>query len=140
MPPPRTCTEEGKKGPRKARFLPIDLPTGLNENLAREILELQTLGVDGGYSQEDVTSFARVLTGWRIRWRPFFKRWRDADDLFRWDSDAHEPGPHSVLGERYPQEGLEQGEAVLHDLVRDPSTARFVAMAPIARAPPFSWM
>jgi uncharacterized protein (DUF1800 family) len=120
-------SKEGKKGPRKARFLPIDLPYGLNENLAREILELQTLGVDGGYTQADVTSFARVLTGWRIRWRPFFKRWHGADDLFRYDEDAHEPGAHVVLGKRYAEPGSKQGEAVLHDLVRHPSTSRFIA-------------
>jgi uncharacterized protein (DUF1800 family) len=68
-----------------------------------------------------------VLTGWRIRWRPFFKRWHGAEDLFRYDADAHEPGTHVVLGKPYDQKGVLQGEAVLHDLVRHPSTARFIA-------------
>ena len=113
--------------PRKRRLLPIDPPTGLNENLAREILELHTLGVDGGYSQADVTRFAKVLSGWRIRVRPFFKRFHDGDDLMRFDDDSHEPGPQTVLGRVYAQSGMDQGEAVLRDLARHPSTARFVA-------------
>ncbi len=121
------ASREGRKGPRKGFILPIDRPTGLNENLAREILELHTLGVDGGYTQADVTSLARVLTGWRIRWRPFFKRWHDADDLFRFDDQAHEPGPQTVLGTVYRQQGVAQGEAVLRDLVRHPATADFLA-------------
>ncbi len=80
--------------PRKRLFqLPIDPPTGLNENLAREVLELHTLGVHGGYTQADVTRFAKVLSGWRIRVRPFFRGFYDAEDLMRFDADSHEPGP-----------------------------------------------
>ena len=118
---------ERARNPRKPRLLPIDPPTGLNENLAREILELHTLGVDGGYSQADVTRFAKVLSGWRIKVRPFFRRFYDGDDLMRFDEDSHEPGPQTVLGRVYPQEGVDQGEAVLRDLVRHPSTAHFLA-------------
>ncbi len=113
--------------PPKRRLLPIDPPTGLNENLAREILELHTLGVDGGYTQADVTRFAKVLSGWRIRVRPFFRRFHDGAALMRFDAKAHEPGPQTVLGRVYAQEGMDQGEAVLHDLARHPSTAHFVA-------------
>ncbi len=116
------------RNPRKRLIeLPIDAPTGLNENLAREILELHTLGVDGGYTQADVTSFAKVLTGWRIRVRPFFRGLYDGADLVQFDEEAHEPGPQEVLGKVYAQQGMDQGEAVLHDLVRHPATARFVA-------------
>ena len=97
---------------------------GLNENLAREILELHTLGVDGGYTQADVTAFANVLTGW-IFSAP------DEDAIyggrFTFAPVRHEPGPQTVLGRIYSGEGMEQGGAVLDDLARHPSTARFIA-------------
>ncbi|MEL7449631.1 MAG: DUF1800 family protein [Pseudomonadota bacterium] len=96
---------------------------GLNENLAREILELHTLGVDGGYTQEDVTSLARVITGWSVGTKRF-----DADaGSFVYRDAAHEPGKHEVLGRRYAQTGVRQGEAVLQDLAMHPSTARHVS-------------
>lgn len=93
---------------------------GLNENLAREILELHTLGVDGGYTQADVTAFARILTGWMVSLVP-------GSDGFKFDRRRHEPGDHTVLGKVYPAGGVEQGEAVLADLVRNPATAHHVA-------------
>ena len=93
--------------------------TGLNENLAREILELHTLGVHGGYTQADVTAFAAVLTGWRVGPRQI-----DADLPF--DPAWHEPGRKTVLGKSYP-EGPEALRQVLHDLARHPSTAHFLA-------------
>jgi uncharacterized protein (DUF1800 family) len=103
---------------RRARRLQEDpRHTGLNENLARAILELHTLGVNGGYTQADVTAFAAVLTGWRIGAK---------DEAARFDSVWHEPGPKTVLGRRYP-EGPEALRQVLHDLAVHPSTARFVA-------------
>ncbi|WP_280150971.1 DUF1800 domain-containing protein [Piscinibacter sp. XHJ-5] len=103
---------------RRARRLQEDARlTGLNENLAREILELHTLGVDGGYSQPDVTAFAAVLTGWRVSAK---------DDGTRFDAAWHEPGPKTVLGKRYP-EGAQALHEVLHDLALHPSTARFIA-------------
>ena len=102
-------------------------PSGLNENLAREILELHTLGVHGGYAQSDVTSFAKVLTGWGVERAGFVRRKLFRTDGFSFDSAAHEPGAQTVLGTRYAQDGVEQGEAVLADLARHPSTARFVA-------------
>ncbi len=97
---------------------------GLNENLAREILELHTLGVDGGYAQEDVTSFARILTGWTMV--------APGDDgffggRFTFSPTRHEPGPQMLLGKRYEQTGVEQGVAALDDLARHPSTARHIA-------------
>jgi uncharacterized protein (DUF1800 family) len=91
--------------------------TGLNENLAREILELHTLGVDGGYTQADVTQFAAVLTGWRIG---------PQDDATRFDANWHEPGPKTVLGKRYA-DGPDALRSLLHDLARHPSTMRFVS-------------
>lgn len=97
---------------------------GLNENLAREILELHTVGVDGGYSQDDVTNLARILTGWTVGaldapmaepGRFFFARAR------------HEPGDWTVLGKRYRDRGQGTGEDVLRDLAQHPATARRVA-------------
>lgn len=93
--------------------------TGLNENLAREILELHTLGVNGGYTQGDVTAFARALTGWTVGGL--------VDTGFRFEQRRHEPGPQTVLGRIYAQDGIAQGEAILRDLATHPATARHVA-------------
>ncbi len=100
---------------------------GLNENLAREILELHTLGVDGGYSQQDVTTFAKVITGWSIGGGE--NRWfaQGTPGTFEFRESIHEPGSQSILGNRYGQNGISQGEAVLRDLATHPSTARFIA-------------
>ncbi|MGE6740920.1 DUF1800 domain-containing protein [Allorhizobium pseudoryzae] len=97
---------------------------GLNENLAREILELHTLGVDGGYSQADVTSFARIITGWTV-----FRRENrpGPQGEFFFNANAHEPGDHPVMGVTYADGGFEQGRAVLRDLARHPATARHLA-------------
>jgi len=101
---------------------------GINENLAREILELHTLGVDGGYSQDDVTTFARVITGWSIGGAADDGRFSaGVPGTFEFRSPIHEPGDHEVLGKRYAQDGVRQGEAVLRDLAVHPSTARFVS-------------
>ncbi len=103
-------------------------PQGLNENLAREVLELHTLGVDGGYSQADVTEFAHALTGWTINGLRQARRFSEprpggaAFVLF-----AHEPGNRSVLGRTYRDTGSRQAEAILSDLASHPFTARFVA-------------
>ncbi len=95
---------------------------GLNENLAREILELHTLGVDGGYTQDDVRSFAEMLTGWSIA------RLRDRDPgRFRFHPAAHEPGDKVLLGVRYRESGEAEADAALDALARHPSTARHVA-------------
>ncbi|MDR6626056.1 uncharacterized protein (DUF1800 family) [Caulobacter segnis] len=94
---------------------------GLNENLAREILELHTVGVDAGYGQADVTEFARALTGFSIG--------RDTEDRagqFVFREAAHEPGARTVMGRHYGQQGLRQGMAVLSDLAAHPRTARHV--------------
>jgi uncharacterized protein (DUF1800 family) len=99
---------------------------GINENLAREILELHTLGVNGGYSQADVTSFAQIITGWSIGGG----RGRLAGGepgRFYFRENLHEPGAKTVLGKTYYEQGQRQGEAVLDDLARNPATAHFIA-------------
>ena len=96
---------------------------GLNENLAREILELHTVGINGGYSQADVTEFARAMTGLSIGGL------RESPDMagapvFR--AAAHEPGDRTVMGVRYRAGGKEQAGAILTDLAAKPQTAKFV--------------
>ncbi|WP_024506201.1 DUF1800 family protein [Bradyrhizobium sp. ARR65] len=97
---------------------------GLNENLAREIMELHTLGVGGGYTQEDVTSLARIITGWSFVGRQGIL---GTPGSFVFNANAHEPGPQRLLGKTYPAGGVEQGEAALADIARHPSTAKFIA-------------
>jgi uncharacterized protein (DUF1800 family) len=99
---------------------------GINENLAREILELHTLGVNGGYSQSDVTSFAQIITGWSIGGG----KGRLAGGVpgrFYYRDNLHEPGPKMFMGKTYAEGGQRQGEAVLADLARRPETANFIA-------------
>jgi uncharacterized protein (DUF1800 family) len=97
---------------------------GLNENLAREIMELHTLGVGGGYTQDDVTSLARVITGWTFAGR---QGQLGLPGSFVFNANAHQPGPQTVMGKIYEANGVAQGEAVLADIARHPSTAKFVA-------------
>src|SRR6476660_5100926 len=102
----------------------INRNRGLNENLAREIMELHTLGVDGGYTQDDVTSLARVITGWTYAGR---LGQLGTPGTFVFNANAHQPGAQRVLGKIYDQSGVAQGEAVLADIARHPSTAKFIA-------------
>jgi uncharacterized protein (DUF1800 family) len=133
--------------PRSLR--PVKRQFGINENLAREILELHTLGVGGGYTQADVTIFAEVITGWSIsgeargiatRRSPAFNAANESiggergrmfssgePGRFVFRPDIHEPGAKVVLGKRYVDNEHGQGVAVLHDLAAHPSTARFIA-------------
>ena len=97
---------------------------GLNENLAREIMELHTVGVDGGYTQADVTSFARAITGWSIV-APLGSEGEPGTFFFR--PNMHEPGSQRVLGHDYPQAGLDQGQSVLTDLAKYPKTSQHIA-------------
>jgi uncharacterized protein (DUF1800 family) len=97
---------------------------GLNENLAREILELHTLGVRTVYTQDDVTRFANVITGWTVvplRQDPV----RGGE--FEFNPRMHQPGAQTVIGKSYPDGGLEQGRAVLAALARHPTTAKHAA-------------
>jgi uncharacterized protein (DUF1800 family) len=109
---------------------------GLNENLAREILELHTLGVNGGYTQADVTELARAITGWSIR-GPRDDRMGErfgvtsnasSETGFVFRDAAHEPGPRNILGKHYADGGIEQGRRVLADLALHPSTAHHLAL------------
>lgn len=101
---------------------------GLNENLAREILELHTVGVDGGYTQEDVTELARALTGWTIPNLARIARFaEEKPGGAAFVEVAHERGTRRVLGKTYPDTGADQAIAILDDLATHPATARFVA-------------
>lgn len=96
---------------------------GLNENLAREILELHTLGVRSGYTQADVTEFARALTGWTLPGDAA----TSGGATFRFVPALHEPGTRTVLGKTYSEDGEGQARAVIHDLVAAPATALHIA-------------
>jgi uncharacterized protein (DUF1800 family) len=97
---------------------------GLNENLAREILELHTLGVGSGYSQADVTSFAGMLTGWTMAGR---QGRLGEPGSFVFNANAHQPGKAVLLGKTYPDGGMGQAEAALNDIAGHPATARHIA-------------
>ncbi len=103
-------SQVGKKNKRK----------GLNENLAREILELHTLGVDGGYSQQDVQELAMAITGWSVSKSEKEKKG------FTFRTDTHQPGTRKILGREYKSQDVTQGETILRDLAKHPSTARYV--------------
>lgn len=113
---------------RLARIDP-DRRRGLNENLAREILELHTLGVNGGYVQDDVVELARALTGWSLAGLPGLptRGVTSAPGEFAFYPTLHEPGPRTVLGRRYEPLGESQARSILHDLAVAPATARHVA-------------
>jgi hypothetical protein len=96
------------------------LPQGLNENYARELMELHTLGVNGGYTQADVTQVAKVFTGWTID-QPY----RGAE--YRFEARRHEPGTKTVLGTSIPEGGEAEGLQVLHMLATSPKTAQFIS-------------
>jgi len=105
---------------------------GLNENLAREILELHTLGVNAGYNQDDVTSLAKIITGWTIPEQRIMRLPGVSVDNttgFTYVPQLHEPGNHRLLGSTYSSRsnGLVQGEQALKDLSRHPATARHIA-------------
>ena len=95
-------------------------PEGLNENYARELMELHTLGVNGGYTQADVTQVARVLTGWTVD-KP------QRGGSFKFDESRHEPGAKKVLGKRIKEHGQQEGVQLLHLLATRPATAKFIS-------------
>ena len=106
-------------------------PRGLNENLAREIMELHTLGVRTGYTQADVTEFARALTGWTVAGLgqgPGARLLGNAPPgQFQFASLIHEPGDRMIMGRRYVGEGEAQARSILLDLAANPATARHLA-------------
>jgi uncharacterized protein (DUF1800 family) len=95
--------------------------SGLNENYGRELLELHTLSVNGGYSQRDVTEVAKVFTGWTIE-KP------NDGGGFKYEPRVHEPGPKFVLGRRIKPKGEDEGREVLHLLATSPQTAHFISL------------
>ncbi len=97
---------------------------GLNENLAREALELHTVGVNGGYSQEDVTSLAKALTGWSVHGG---KNAGTKVGTFSFRPNVHEPGAQTIMGKRYSEAGMDQARTIFRDLSRHPSTAKFIS-------------
>src|SRR3984957_3705273 len=112
-------------GPYRRRYAPRPnqnkRASGLNENYGRELLELHTLSVNGGYSQRDVTEVAKVFTGWTIE-KPYL------GGGFKFDPRMHEPGPKLVLGRRIKPKGEEEGVEVLHRLATSPQTAHFICL------------
>jgi len=98
------------------------LPKGLNENYGRELMELHTLGVNGGYTQKDVIEVAKCFTGWTID-RPY----QGGGSDFVFEENRHEPGPKTVLGHTIPEGGVNEGLQVLHILATSPATAHFVS-------------
>lgn len=107
---------------------------GLNENLGREILELHTLGVSGGYTQADVIALAKILTGWSVDRGPgplermiSATMGGTADNGFRFYPPRHEPGLKTLLGKTYP-EGYQGGQQALRDIALHPATARHIAV------------
>jgi len=112
---------------------------GLNENYARELMELHTLGVNGGYTQKDVTEVAKVFTGWTID-RPKNKTVQVGE--FKFDETRHEPGKKTVLGHKIKESGEKEGLQLLHTLATSPATAHFIsqklATAFVSDTPPRS--
>jgi len=113
--PPKQRPRPGEKLP------PVGPKRGLNENYGREIMELHTLGVDGGYTQQDVIEVARAFTGWTIK-DP------RADSEFYFDERLHDPDPKRVLGKKIHAGGIKDGEQVLDLLVKNPHTAHHIAL------------
>jgi uncharacterized protein (DUF1800 family) len=111
----------GSMGPNSVAG--INRNRGINENFAREILELHTLGVRTGYTQEDVIRFANTITGWTFIGTGIPEHGGE----FVFFERFHEPGEQVVLGKRYPDTGFAQGRAVLADLAHHPATARHIA-------------
>ncbi len=117
--PPRAAA--GANGqPQPNRVPPQQQERGLNENYGREVMELHTLGVDGGYTQQDVIEMAKCLTGWTMRGPR-------RDPEFRFEDRLHTPGPKYVLGKKIDYGGMRDGKEALKLLAHHPSTARFIS-------------
>lgn len=117
----------GPDSPLGSRAAQRGRERGLNENLAREILELHTLGVRSGYGQADVTELARALTGWTVGGLARQPILRGPGPGFWFAAPIHQPGARTILGKRYSQSGEAQAQAVLDDLAVHPATARHIA-------------
>jgi len=119
-PMPMPAPQNGQNGNPNANPNAPKRKPGLNENYARELMELHTLGVNGGYTQQDVIEVAKCFTGWTID-KP------QQGGSFRFDDRRHVPGPKTVLGKKIDKGGEGDGEAVLDMLAKHPSTAKFIA-------------
>ena len=127
----RLAQQRARRQPMRRRFpMPAQSPQtgakkkqqrGLNENYGRELMELHTLGVDGGYTQKDVTEVARAFTGWTIE-KP------RENPQFKFDERIHDPDPKIVLGKKIHAGGMKDGEQVIELLAKHPSTARFISV------------
>jgi len=104
----------------------LEANKGLNENFARELMELHTLGVDGGYTQQDVGEVAKVLTGWTISGKGLVNG-REDDGVFAFDPLMHVDGDKTVLGRTIKAGGMDEGDQLLKMLAAHPSTARFIS-------------
>jgi uncharacterized protein (DUF1800 family) len=105
---------------QKIQQLAQKAPKGLNENYAREIMELHTLGVNGGYTQKDVTELAKILTGWTIQ-QP------RRGGGFEFNERLHEPGTKYLLGQKFKEDGEKEGAKAIEVLAKHPSTAKFIS-------------
>ena len=114
--------EDLERMEKRRKRRPQAKKTGLNENYARELLELHTLGVDGGYTQQDVTELARILTGWSV------DRRSGAEPAFVFRPRMHDRGRKTLLGRSFQDDGVNEGERALDLLATHPSTARFIAL------------
>ena len=114
-------------GQRRAQRAGVGGKVGLNENLAREIMELHTLGVRSGYSQTDVTEFARAMTGWSVGGLRKLPQLGDVAPGFVFVPAMHQPGNRQIIGRSYGQQGEQQAQAVLRDLAQHPATAHHLA-------------
>jgi uncharacterized protein (DUF1800 family) len=120
MGPDSVAAERAKENAWRRPNAKKQASEGLNENYARELMELHTLGVNGGYTQADVTQVARILTGWTID-RP------ERGGSFQFNPNRHEPGTKKVMGQKFKDNGEEEGRELLHFLATRPATARFIS-------------
>jgi len=118
--PNSRAAERARMTAERATATTRKAPQGLNENYARELMELHTLGVNGGYTQADVTQVARIFTGWTVD-RP------QRGGGFRFEPNRHEPGSKKVLGKEFKESGEREGRDLLHMLATRPATARFLS-------------
>jgi uncharacterized protein (DUF1800 family) len=120
MGPDSPTAERAKMAAARRPDAKRQAPEGLNENYARELMELHTLGVNGGYTQADVIQVARVLTGWTVD-RPQF------GGGFVFNPNRHEPGTKKVMGTKIKENGALEGRELLHFLATRPATAQFLS-------------
>ena len=119
MGPDSLAAERAKTANERRPNAKKQAPEGLNENYARELMELHTVGVNGGYTQADVTQVARVLTGWTVD-RP------QQGGGFQFNENRHEPGTKKVMGAKIKDGGEAEGRELLHMLATRPATAEFI--------------